>query len=118
MDTEKQLLEIAKEILGNLGYRVLTATDCESALELYRKEDKQIDLVILELIMPGIGGKRCLEELVKIHPEVRVVVNSGISESDLMRRIIEVGAKDYITKPYYFGQMVNVIRRVLDQDRG
>ena len=116
VDAEESLLRLGKEILGNSDYRVLTATDTQIAIELYTDESNQIDIVILDLFLPGIGGRRCLEELIRIDSKVKIVVNSAVSDSRVVKQIIENGAKAYIAKPYHFGQMLKVIRSVLATD--
>jgi CheY-like chemotaxis protein len=116
VDADEYLLALSKEILSSFGYRVLTANNGESALELYKREGRGIDLVILEVIMPGIGGRRCLEELLKLHREVKVIMNSSISENRLLKSMTKGSVREYITKPYHFSQMLKVIRRVSDKD--
>lgn len=64
------------DLLGRFGYTVLTAVDWETALQIYRKEQRRIDLVILDLTMPEMGDWKCLEQLLKISPKLRVLVTS------------------------------------------
>ncbi|UCG12206.1 MAG: response regulator [Deltaproteobacteria bacterium] len=114
VDAAEHLLHLGKQLLSQFGYRVLTAVDCESALELFSDEWARIDLVILELIMPRMGGIRCLEELARVHPEIRVLVTSGIADADLLKRAMEAGADACITKPYSFSQIVREICKILE----
>ncbi len=72
------------------------------------------DLVILDLIMPGMGGMRCLKELLKVNPLTKVLVASGYSVKGSAKEVIEAGAKGYISKPYDLKEMFKVIRGVLD----
>ena len=65
VDDEDFIRDLGKEILTNFGYTIFTAADGESGLEVYRQERDRIDLIILDLIMPGMGGKKCLDELVR-----------------------------------------------------
>jgi len=116
VDDEKQIRELAKELLKDFGYIILTASDGEEALELYKKEKERIDLVILDLIMPGIGGRQCFEELKKIQPEVKVLISSGYSATATTTGTMESGAKGFLSKPYEINQMLQVIRQVLDEE--
>jgi PAS domain S-box-containing protein len=102
------------QLLTRFGYTVLTAPDGEGALELYHKQRNRIDLVILDLIMPGMGGKKSLSEILKINPDARVLITSGNSDNPFLERIAESGAKGFIEKPYKIERMLNAMREVLD----
>jgi signal transduction histidine kinase/ActR/RegA family two-component response regulator len=124
VDDEDYNRDFGKEILARAGYRVLTAVDGESALEvylrdyqqleLYHKDQERIALVILDLIMPGIGGRKCLVELLSINSKVKVLIASGYSEVGSMKNPLEYGAKGFIGKPYEIKKMLKVVREVLD----
>ena len=116
VDDEEPIRILGSQILEEFGYTVLTAADGESALQLYQEEHQRIALVILDLIMPGMGGKRCLGELLKVNPEARVAIASGYSPDGPTREILKNGAKGFVSKPYDMRQMLNVVREVLDQD--
>ena len=115
MDDEEIIRDVGKATLTRFGYRVLTAADGEIALERYRREQQRIDLVILDLVMPKMSGKKCLEALVEINPAVRVIVASGYSESEHRAGLIKSGAKGFIGKPYAANKLLSVIREVLDK---
>jgi DNA-binding NtrC family response regulator len=70
--------------------------------------------VILDLIMPGMGGKRCLEELLRIRPELKVIIASGYSPEEDANIAMESGAKGFISKPYNVRNMLSEVREVLD----
>ena len=116
MDDEEPLRILGTQILEEFGYTVLTAADGESALQLYQEEHEKIGLIILDLIMPGMGGKRCLGELLEVNPEAKVAIASGYSPDGPTREILKNGAKGFVSKPYDIRQMLNVVRAVLDQD--
>ncbi|MCG6918123.1 MAG: transporter substrate-binding domain-containing protein [Deltaproteobacteria bacterium] len=116
VDDEEPIRILGSQILKEFGYTVLTAADGESALQLFREENQRIGLVILDLIMPGMGGKRCLSELLKLNHEVRVAIASGYSPDGPTREILKNGAKGFVSKPYDIRQMLNVVREVLDGD--
>jgi two-component system cell cycle sensor histidine kinase/response regulator CckA len=93
---------------------VLTAPDAESALDLYRGCASDVDLIILDLIMPGMGGKRCMEEILKMNPEAKVVIASGYSIHGPTKEAIDAGARGFISKPYDISQMLRAVREGLD----
>jgi PAS domain S-box-containing protein len=114
VDDEESIRQLGEEMLGRFGYTVLTASDGEGALELYEKENKHVDLVILDLSMPGMGGKRCLKKLVEMNPRVKVIIASGYSFNGPSKDAIDAGAKGFVGKPYEVRQMLQVIREVMD----
>jgi len=116
VDDEDTIRDLGERILTKQGYRVHSAPDGESALAVYRQDGEQIDLVILDMIMPGMGGRKCLETLFKMNPRARVVIASGYSADDPVKEIMEVGAKAFIRKPYQINQLLKVVREVLDQE--
>jgi CheY-like chemotaxis protein len=116
VDDEQTHRELGKEVLSGFGYTVYTVPDGEGALDFFQKDKSLVDLVILDLIMPGMGGMRCLKELLKINPLTKVLVASGYSIKGSARGAIEAGAKGYISKPYEIKHMSKVIREVLDGD--
>ncbi len=117
VDDEESIRQLGEELLGSFGYAVLTAPDGESALELYEKENKRVDLVILDLSMPGMGGKRCLEKLVEMNPRIKVIIASGYSVNGPTKDAIDAGAKGFVGKPYEVRQMLQAIRKVMDDKR-
>ena len=116
VDDEKAIRDLGKEILTEVGYKVLTASTGLEALDMYTKAQDEISLVILDFIMPGMGGKQCLEELLKIDPGVKVLISTGYSAESLPRETTEGGAVGFIRKPYKMKQMLQVVRNVLDSD--
>jgi two-component system cell cycle sensor histidine kinase/response regulator CckA len=115
VDDEEMLRDIGEHILQKFGYTVLLARDGESALALYQEKPEHIALVILDLIMPGMGGKRCLEEILKISPGAKVVIASGYSANAHARDVLDIGARAFVTKPYEINQLLDVVRKVLDR---
>jgi len=113
VDDEESIRQLGEELLGSFGYAVLTAPDGESALELYEKENEHVDLVILDLSMPGMGGKRCLEKVLKVNPQVKVIIASGYSVNGPTKETIELGARDFISKPFEASHLLKKVREVL-----
>lgn len=117
VDDEESLRDLAKEILSTFGYTVITASDGEGALEIYRREKDKIHLIILDVIMPGMGGMRCLEGLQSIDPEVKVVIATGYTPEGEgpAKAVLEGEAGGYISKPYDMRELLRVVREALDK---
>lgn len=114
VDDEKMVIEVAREMLEELGYRTWTASSGETGLEIYLQEQNDIDIVLLDMIMPGMGGSETFNQLLKIDPNVKVLLCSGYSldgsASDIMRR----GCKGFIQKPFNIEELSRKIREILD----
>ena len=101
--------------MSQAGYNVVTAGNGKEALELYQRQKADISLVILDLIMPKTGGAECLEKLLQIDPNVKVLVASGFSVNGPIMDALEDGAEGFIGKPYDAKELLRVVRRVLDE---
>jgi DNA-binding NarL/FixJ family response regulator len=78
-------------------------------------ERDKIDLVILDLMMPEMGGKECLEELLKMNPSVKSLICSGYSANGAAKDALRAGASGFVGKPYIFNELLSEIRKILDQ---
>jgi CheY-like chemotaxis protein len=114
VDDEEITMDVGQELLGELGYRVLTARDGQDALAIYRQHLARIDMVVLDMVMPGMGGGQTYDELKKLNPEVKVLLASGYSISGEAARILERGCNAFIQKPFNMKQLSEKIREVLD----
>jgi len=115
VDDEAFVRDLGQRILSKAGYTVLTAANGIEALDLFTRKEKQIDLVILDLIMPEMGGEASLKELLKIDPGVKVLVASGYSADASMRGPLELGAKGFVGKPFRLKELLGQVRKVLDE---
>ena len=115
VDDDSRIREMGKQMIEIGGYTVLIATSGEEALDIYSSHKEEIALIILDLIMPGMGGKRCLEELLRIDPDVKVLVASGYSANGLSHDVKEGGAKGFVSKPYDAKEILIAIRSLLDK---
>jgi two-component system, cell cycle sensor histidine kinase and response regulator CckA len=114
VDDEEHVRDLGKRILERAGFTVMTASNGREALEIYSKEQTSIDLVVLDLIMPQMGGERCFEELIKINPQVRVIVSSGHSLTPEEQDRLGISAKGFVNKPYQIKQLLGVVSGVMD----
>jgi two-component system cell cycle sensor histidine kinase/response regulator CckA len=115
VDDDDRIRETGRQLIEMSGYKVLIAHSGEEALEIYRSHRTEISLIILDLIMPGMGGSRCLKELMLIEPGVAVLVASGYSENGLAVGELVAGARGFIRKPYDAKDILGAIRKVLDE---
>jgi CheY-like chemotaxis protein len=115
VDDEIAIRNLARLMLAECGYTVLTADSGESALETYRSKKDMVSLVILDLNMPGMGGQKCLEEILKIDPAEKVVIASGYGVDSTTEQGLAPGAQGYVSKPYELRTLLKVVREILDQ---
>lgn len=113
VDDEEFLRELARDMLSNNGYQVITAGSGEIGLSLYREKSRSIALVILDLIMPGMGGKHCMEEILNFDPNAKVVISSGYSMEDPASDEVLKRACGFIQKPYNFRKMLKLLHDVV-----
>ena len=113
-DDEKDLVEVTRQFLERYGYSVIDVSSGEEALEYYRERGDSIDLVILDLGMPGMGGLRALDRMIALDPEAKVLVATGYTADEWTRKCLEAGALGFIGKPYRFKDLLRKIRTTLD----
>jgi two-component system, cell cycle sensor histidine kinase and response regulator CckA len=113
VDDEDTVITVNRDMLEALGYSVLVARSGKEALEIYHKSAENIDLVILDAIMPDMGGEETFEHLQKINPSVGVVLSSGYSLEGPMRKIMDHGCKAFIQKPFTINTLSQKLREVL-----
>ncbi len=114
VDEESAVLDIGQDLLRQHGYETLLANGGEKAIEIYGKEKDRIDLVILDLIMPGMGGQKSFQELVKINPKVKVIISTGASSEEQVREAFKPYTVGFVSKPYQLSDMLAKVREVLD----
>jgi len=115
VDDDDRIREMGRQMIEMGGYRVIAAGSGEEALEVYSARKEEISLIILDLIMPGMGGGRCLQELLRIDPDARVLVASGYSGNGLVVGEKGKGARGFVSKPYDSKDIFIAIRKVLDK---
>jgi len=115
VDDEKMIIEIGQEILNALGYRVLPALSGHEALEIYQDNQNSVDMVILDMIMPGMSGGETFDRLKITDPDVRVLLCSGYSLSGQATEILERGCDGFIQKPFKIRELSVKIREILDK---
>lgn len=114
VDDNTTVLEIAEEMLQVLGYAVLTADSGGEAINLYQKHHMRINLVILDMIMPGLSGFDTFIALKKINPAVSVLLSSGYSIDSQASRLLELGCNGFLQKPFAAHELSRTLREILD----
>jgi len=109
VDDEKMVLEVSTELLESMGYRVYAAGSGEEAIAVYKKKRNEINLVILDMIMPGISGGETFDRLREINPGIKVLLSSGYSINGKAQIIMDRGCNGFLQKPF---QMENLSRKV------
>jgi len=116
VDDEKMIIGVGKQIIKRLGYDVLTAGGGKEAIEIYKENRDKIDLVILDMIMPVMGGGETFEKLKEIDSNVRVLLSSGYSLTSEASEIIAKGCAGFIQKPFYMKELSQKIAEILKED--
>jgi len=115
VDDEEMIVEIGKEILNKLGYTALLARSGPEALKIYQENRDAIDLIILDMIMPGMSGKETYEALKALNCRVKILLSSGYSLKDQTTRILENGCDGFIQKPFSIKDLSRKMREILEQ---
>ncbi len=114
VDNEQMIIDVSQKLLETLGYEVLTALGGKSALEIYEREKEAIDLIILDIIMPDMGGDEVYPILKSMNPEVKVLISSGYSISGVATKLLNQGCSGFIQKPFNLKLLSHKVREVLD----
>jgi two-component system cell cycle sensor histidine kinase/response regulator CckA len=114
VDDEDILTEFAQELLGRLGYTVLIAGSGEEALEIYEENKDRIDLVLLDMIMPGMSGGETYDNLKSLDQDVKALLSSGYSIDGQAVAILDRGCDGFIQKPFKIKQLSQKLREILD----
>jgi CheY-like chemotaxis protein len=115
IDDEEVLLEIGGQMLELLGYEVVTKISSEQALEMFRKQPDQFDLVITDMTMPHMTGDKFARELMKIRPHISVILCTGHSTLVLEEKAKDIGIRAFVMKPLVMRNLAETVRKVLDE---
>ena len=113
IDDEEMIIKVGQELLQELGYSVIAARSGEEAVKLYNKNRDKIDLVVMDMIMPGMGGGETFDRLKAVNPDVKVLLSSGYSINGQASKILERGCDGFIQKPFNLNQLSEKIRGIV-----
>lgn len=114
VDDEDIIIDVGKELLATLGYRALIANNGTDAIKICEEKKDHIDMVILDMIMPGMDGGETYDKLKKVNPDLKILLSSGYSIHGQAAEILERGCDGFIQKPFDMRNMSQKIREVLD----
>jgi CheY-like chemotaxis protein len=114
VDDEEIIRGLGVDILEDRGYRVFSASEGMEAVRIYQERRREIDLIILDVMMPGIGGKETYRQLRAINSQVKVLLSSGYSTEGEVGEILKEGVSGFVQKPYREEELAAKVREVLD----
>ena len=113
VDDEETIRALGKDMLQELGFTVLTASDGREALELFDRNKDDIVCVVLDLTMPRLDGEQTFRELRRIKPDARVIMSSGYNEQEVTQKFMGKGLAGFIQKPYKISEVSRKLHEVL-----
>jgi len=117
VDDEEIIRDVLTEMLQEMGFRVVAACDGLEGLDLYRRLWDQLDLVILDMVMPKLSGKETFVEMKRINPSIRAILSTGFAEDSVARDALDRGITGFIKKPYRIQDLSEMICQVLSLPR-
>ncbi len=115
IDDEEMILKVASELLRALGYNVITARGGVAGLRTYGERAQEVDLVLLDMIMPDMGGGEVFERLRQMNPGVRVLLSSGYAINGQAQQILEKGCRGFIQKPFSLAELSQKLQAALKE---
>jgi len=116
VEDEEELAAAVAEMLSSLGYRVVAQTSGVDALDTFRSAPDEFDLVITDQTMPGITGKELAAEIVRIRPDIPIVLCTGFSDAVTTEGAKGIGIRELVMKPLMLQDLSAMIRRVFDKN--
>jgi len=114
VDDEVIFTDVSSQMLEKLGYEILTARNGKEAVNIYKENKEKIDMVILDMIMPGMSGGEVYNKLKEINPGIKVLLSSGYSINGQAKEILERGCSGFLQKPFSIKKLSQKIREILD----
>ncbi len=116
VDDESIVINVCKEMVEKLGYDVITAKSGKLAVDMFREKSEDIDLIILDMIMPGMDGDQTFDRLREINSSIPILLSSGCSLNGQAKKIMEKGCNGFIQKPFLIAQLSEKIQNILDEN--
>ena len=115
IDDEETILDVGRDFLETMGYKAITARGGWEAIELYQKNQDDVDIVILDMIMPSMSGGEVYDRMKEINPDIKVLLSSGYSIDGQATDILNRGCSGFIQKPFNINELSATIRQILDK---
>lgn len=116
VDDEDMIWDVLSDMLQDLGYQVLLAGDGAEAVEIYRSNPGVVDLVMLDMLMPNMGGRETFFLLKELDPDVKVLATSGYVSQEEIQDVMDAGAAGFLRKPYHISDLAKKIKEILGND--
>jgi signal transduction histidine kinase/ActR/RegA family two-component response regulator len=116
VEDERQVFELVCEIIGDSGYKLLRPTSPQRALEMAMNKERKIDLLLTDVIMPGMSGKQLYEKISEIRPDIKVVYMSGYTDNVIAHHGILDPGIHFLQKPFTESTLLNKLREALDEN--
>lgn len=116
VDDEKVVLDVGTKMLQHLGYSVLGAENGREAIDLFKKNKKRVDLVILDMNMPGMNGATVYDHLKKIQTNSKVLIASGYFENHVIGNVLKNRFSGFIQKPFTIGELSEKLEKMLNDE--
>ena len=116
VDDHETIWEFLIEALQKLGYTVILAENGLDCVEIYKGNPKMIDLILLDMVMPKLGGHDAFMQIKEIDPDVKCLLSSGYVSEEEVHSLLEHGARGFLPKPHRIKELATEIRRILDSE--
>jgi PAS domain S-box-containing protein len=116
VDDEQNVLTVTSQLLARSGYKVIEAATGREAIEHYSRNQREIDLVILDMVMPEMGGGEVFDRIKALNPAVKVLLASGYSLEGKAREIMKRGCDGFIQKPFSLTELVDRVKSILERN--
>lgn len=116
IDDARFIRQMSEKLLAKMGHEVLLiASNGEEALEMFFERWVEIDIILLDIVMPKMDGLQTLKQILKINPYAKVVIVSSISDKSIIQSCLDAGASDYIVKPFKISDFNKAIEIIAEQ---
>ena len=113
VDDEAIIRDLVSDVLKENDYDILTAANGEEGLEIYKKNQQIIDLIILDIIMPGISGGELFKLIREINPDMKIIITSGYSKQKVTKTIMASGANGFLPKPFNINKLLELVNTTI-----
>ena len=117
VDDEPMIMKLGQRMLERQGYHVETRASGTDALECFRQDPNRFDLVVTDMTMPGLRGDHLTKEILKIRPDIPVILCTGYSKQISKEKAEELGIRAFVMKPLTQRELADTVREVLDNER-
>jgi signal transduction histidine kinase/CheY-like chemotaxis protein len=118
VDDDDYILQAVYVALESYGYSVLLANSGAAAIQIFEEQSEQIDLVLLDMLMPGMGGEETFDALREIRPDVKVLLSTGFAPDEAAQRFTDEGLAGFLRKPYDPNQLAGEVQQIIERGSG